>query len=296
MFFKTNYINAGVYNFFLTKLRTRLIPYLLFGSMSYIVWLLPILMRKYGVYHGHFPVPESILLSPIFDLICGYMLWFLPCLMITEILTFTIVYISNTLTNTLYLLLASMAILGSIMSLFIPLILPFCTGTALTAVAFYYIGYAVRDKIVSSMHCIAFAICIVVGAFTCYINTEIDMRTMKYGNIFIFYISAFTNIYVWVYIAIRTGKVNDSVILKYIGKNSLIYFAMEGIASFPIHILISVMTGIKVINMSQSIVATCFLILLTSIVLAPTSYIINRYAPLMIGREGHMCRDMKFSI
>ena len=293
MFFKYSDVNSSFYKFIKKKFRSLMVPYVLFGILTYCIWLLQMMLKKYRII-GSYPVPES-LIRPLIGMIYGngidgwlkhnVLLWFLPCLMITEILFYCIVASAKNNTLTISLLLIFFAIVGHADSLCSPIRLPFGIDVAFTAVVFYGSGYILKDKLLLSETTILFsAICFSIGLFTGHLNGRVDMNENHYNNIAIFYIAAFSSIYAYMYISKCFLKIRFLKCITYIGRNSLVFFLLEDTAFLAVQILMHFTIGIKVSPNNVTFLYGSAYILLSMLLIVPVTYIINHHAPFMIGK------------
>lgn len=139
---------ASFANFFKHKTLRLFIPYILFSLLNYLYWLL--VARHFGADAG----TTTSLTKPLLGILLGIgpwmyhykPLWFLPCLMTTEILfylTYKLLHKKPTL-----LAIASVAwmLIGYLCSCLKLPVLPYCFGGACTMFFFYYIGFYTMQK------------------------------------------------------------------------------------------------------------------------------------------------------
>ncbi|MGA3281567.1 MAG: acyltransferase family protein [Smithella sp.] len=149
--------NMNFRHFFLKKVRTRLVPYISFGLITYLLWIAPRIIKWLIGYTSNISLPEGFI-SPI-DMIIGLLygsgtdqwliynilLWFLPCLFVTELLAFVLTRISKK-TSLLLLCIISLAIAGYVDSQYMPFRMPFGGDVALIAAVFYLTAVGLHPR------------------------------------------------------------------------------------------------------------------------------------------------------
>ena len=199
--------------------------------LTYLIWMLQMLLKKYGVYQGSQPVPEN-LLKPLVGMFYGNgfggwlvhntLLWFLVCLFVTELLFFYINKMSGNKSSAMLLILILFAFLGYADSIYSPIRLPFSIDVAFVAIVFYGLGYVLRNGLPASWLGLFFAIvCLAVGILTSHLNGRIDMNENHYGNGFLFYLSALSNIYFYIYLFAHVANSKYLERIAFVGKNSM---------------------------------------------------------------------------
>lgn len=296
MFFKYSDVADGFHHFFIKKLRVRMIPYMTFGILTYLIWMLQMLLKKYGVYQGSQPVPEN-LLKPLVGMFYGNgfggwlvhntLLWFLVCLFVTELLFFYINKMSGNKSSAMLLILILFAFLGYADSIYSPIRLPFSIDVAFVAIVFYGLGYVLRNGLPASWLGLFFAIvCLAVGILTSHLNGRIDMNENHYGNGFLFYLSALSNIYFYIYLFAHVANSKYLERIAFVGKNSLVFFLMQNPSFLAVNVLAYLALRIKVSypfefnTLYGSVYA-----LLALILLVPVSYFVIHCLPFMIGKK-----------
>ena len=277
--------------FFYQRFRTILVPYFLFALLSFtfcffVVRGLSVRGQVYsldpwypfgGIFYGIGIEPWR---NPL-----DIALWFLPCLFVSEIVFWSInKYIKR---NYFVFVLIIFGIIGYCASLWLPFRLPWSADVALTAVVFYGIGYGYRnmDKQVISLPLvwkISGTILLAVLGFTLsVINGKADMNYNLYGNPLFFYCAAFSGIYFWYYV-IRVLPHNRAV--AYIGQNTIILVGLLGISSFIIRGFHYLLFGALGSMGKSGIIETVIYSILAISLLIPVMYLINRFAPFILGR------------
>ena len=202
------------------KIKTLLLPYFSLCSIT-------ILYLNY-MYPGNFIRYIYILIQ--MDVTTT--LWFLSCLFFSELIFF---YLIKTLRNDLYKIgqkIVLLTILGLLYYRYINVSLPFKLDTCLIAISFIFLGYLFRrnkyidiNKYKSKK---VFIICICINILTGFIpykmfNLGLNMNKHSYGIEPLCFLAAISGIFIVVIISLRI----HSYIIQYIGKNSLIFFALH---------------------------------------------------------------------
>lgn len=288
MFYKRVDRSGSFRNYLLEKINTRMVPYIAFGLLTYCVWLFPILLRKYGIYQGSNPVPDSLYLKPLVGMFYGIgdsgwlphnsLLWFLACLFVTEIIFFLTDSISKT-KLTLGFSLLLFAVCGYIDSVYFAVRLPFSIDIAFTAIVFYGLGYLLKDHLLGSDSAIGFVIiCLLTGFGLGFINDRVDMNYNVYGNPLLFYASSFFSIYGYICVAKRITR---NRILSFVGANSLTFFLLQNTGFFVVNILAYMVLRLRLNALEPNIVYACSYVLLSMLVLFPAVFVIARKAHIM---------------
>ena len=289
MFMKDSRLTVNFRQFIADRLKRRIWPYFTFGILTYFLWILLLVLKRYNIYQG-----KEIVVHPIKPLIGMFygngtdnwlshnqLLWFLACLFSIEI----ILYLIRRCTNNNILILLSIftiSLLGYINSLTDHPRLPFGFDVALVAVLYYGVGYVAKDFIVKFRFNIYFAfLLLIVGMISSYINGKIDMNFNVYGNYLLFVLSSFCGIIFWCELSKRVKEIG---IIQYIGRNTLSIFLLQsfsfllinGILRFVLHLP----TGYHDPYFIPVIYSLCSILLLI-----PFVYIINRYLPFLVRKK-----------
>lgn len=216
--------------------------------------------------------------------------WFLMCLFLSEIVLYLAVKKLKNNKRSISFVLLIVSILNFIYIKFLSkylsiTALPYSIDTIGIVLPFIYFGYLTRKEndfkfekynnliIISSM---------LLGIILCAINYKIfgyhsDIYMDKIGSYILFYGSAISGI---IGITNLFKKVKQSVILKYIGQNSLIYYVFHT-TYFSTYDLILKHYNIEKDNITIAITY----IILTIILTVPLIYIINRYFSYILGKS-----------
>ena len=261
------------WQFFRRKFNTLIIPYLFFAVLSFLFWF--IIVRNlsisgkaleidplkslfgifYGIGTGDWKVPMNVAL------------WFLPCLFIVENVFYFIKH--------RYFLLI-FAILSYLVT-FLPFRLPWSSDVALAAIVFYGLGYFYKDRWVNNKFLPLLFVCHLVF---CFLNNPVDMNNLVYGNVFFFFIAAYSGVLFYLGIS---KFIKNNRILNYVGQNTVIIIGTIGITWF---ILLGIYYIIFKHKMDVSTgIAFCLVISVLQISLTvPVMYVINTWFPFILGR------------
>lgn len=289
IFYKGSDAYSDLREFLLIRLNTRIVPYFSFGILTYFIWVVPILMRKYGIYQGTYPVPDSLFIKPFLGMFYGIgdsewlphngMLWFLACLFIVEV----IFYLINSFFRTwrpLLVVLLVFALIGYLDSVYFSYRVPFSADIALTAVVLYGLGYLTKDYLLRSDANILYAfICLLLGMAIGFINDRVDMNSNIYGNPILFYTSSLLSIYAYISFAKR---IPGNRFVNYVGANSLVFFLLQNIGFLVINVLVFLAMHIRPHTVEPNIIFACCYVLLSMLVLFPAVHLIRQKAPIMI--------------
>ena len=285
--------SASFRKFFLKEINVRMVPYVSFGLLTYCIWLIPFLLRKYGVYQGPTAIPDSLFYKPLVGMLYGNgingwmahngILWFLACLFITEIIFFVMNWTIKT-KSMMLIALFIFAFMGYIDSIYMPIRLPFSIDVAFTAVVFYGLGYLLKDFLLSSDFGIGIAFsCLLLGLGTGFLNERVDMNYNTYGNPLLFYVSALSSIYAYICFAKR---IPINRLINYVGQNSLVFFLLQNLGFLAVNILAYLILRTRPRSIGPNLVYACSYVLLSLLVLFPAVYLINKKVPIITGSVG----------
>jgi acyltransferase len=270
LFFDRSKYDFG--QFFWKRIRTLIVPYLFFATISFLFWffvvrhvslggkalatdpLKPFIGIFYGIGSGDWRAPLNLAL------------WFLPCLFVVEIIFY---FVRNRL------LLVVFAVLGYLVTL-LPFRLPWSADVAFMGVVFYGLGHFYKDTPISHKALpVLFALHLVFSS----VNAPVDVNTLQYGNMLYFYIAAFSGVMFYSALCQFTKK---NRILDYVGRNTIVLIGCTGIIWFIVRGLWYVLFGTKLglLGPVPALAASVGLIALTT----PVIYCIDRWFPFLLGR------------
>lgn len=236
-----------------TKVNRLLLPYFFTCIISYSLWYISYKTIKSYTFTSLSALSTSPTLSasPIDGLISifygngasnhifanyilyfNYALWFLICLFSANIIMYIFIKYDNgnIKLNIVYCII--IVISGYIISKYI--FLPWGIDIALVSLGFMYFGYLMKIKniIPTKLGYNGLYICILSTALfslAFFMNDTVDMNWRLYGNLFLFFMGAFSGIALLIIIALMLqsyGSING--ILTFFGKSSLIILAVMG--------------------------------------------------------------------
>lgn len=276
------------------KAKTLLIPYFVFGIGLFLLWKAISKIIILPVYYG---IPELIrglfydnaVLSPYAGI-----QWFLTCLFLTEVIFYII---KKCVKRERYIILA--LVLFSLIGFVYPMLtvkrLFWALDCAFTAIVFYGAGFIVSSHKISISEFLkktwVKTVVVLVLAFMAiaatYLNGYVNMRTMQYGNYFLYYISAFSIIALIMLFTksiSQIGAIRSSIIYKgilYIGQNTLIVLVMNQFFNQLFRWFVKPYIHVYVTHphITDFVFAIIMLILMI-----PVSYIIQRFFPFVLGK------------
>jgi acyltransferase len=289
----TKYFYTKPFVSYLKKIAQRsLVPYICFSAIGYCFWLLVLRHFKSNPFD-----PLHSLIGIAYSsgsnnwLSFNIALWYFTCLAIVQIIFYwlmrTLARQSNIVLLPCYLLFLS--IVGYLVTTYITTPdtrLPWSIDIALTATVFYGVGYLLQPYILTDLFLrwqwLGIFAASIGSIFCSAIENNVEFYVGVYGNYGYFYLSAFSGILLWTYIArwVRTYP-----LVTAIGQNTLVIFSTH-------LLIIPCLTGFFVYalkipeqtlnsNIFISVVYTVICILL----LLPISFSINYYLPSLVGRS-----------
>jgi fucose 4-O-acetylase-like acetyltransferase len=247
------------------SIKGLLIPYAFFALLSYVFWIsnnnvsslsfLKVTNHLSGILYGN---SSTLFFNDI--------LWFLPCLFAAKI---CFAYVSKIIKQVRFLILflVILSISGYLVSVLFPNIkLPFGIESALTAVVFFGFGSIARTRqnagIFQKLQT-AFAkykyILLPVFGVICYVFATIsfniygqqaDIRLNHINNYFFFYIAAICGVS---FTMIVSQIIRKNFALEYIGRNTLVLFALHPLVFFYIKPIISFISSIDLVNSTSAV-------------------------------------------
>lgn len=280
------------------RFKSLMVPYFFFAVITYAYWLL---------WERHFVTDYTYgnMFAPIIGIPYGIgtgpwlgfngVLWFLPCLFLTDV--YLALLLSTSRRWLLPVGLTACSILGYALA---PktLWLPWSAGIALTSVVFAGVGYSFqRSGIGGRLSAFWRAVLIVAAAsiniWAARINSPVAMNAGSYGNFFLFYLAAFSGIALVYFVSMAIGT---NKWLSLIGANTLVVFCIHGEVY---RIFIKVLAGIVGISTNQLRDSTLYALavtLLTLCVSIPISLLITARAPFIVGRKARPRGDREMDL
>lgn len=257
------------------KIRTIVIPYLVFATISFLFWLL--VVRNLSIRGQARAIdPSKALIGVLYGVNSGEWklpmnaaLWFLPCLFVVEMVFY---FVRNRL------LLVVFAILGCLAA-FLPFRLPWSADVALIGIVYYGLGYFYKDARVSHKT-LALLAALHLGSWL--LCRGPDLANLAYRDILCLSITPVFA--VMLYSALfRFTKTNR--VLEYVAANTIIILGLADIPWFVARGVAYILSGSALPQSGDAaaLVASAANICLT----APAIYCINRWFPFILGRPWH---------
>ncbi|MGY4537148.1 acyltransferase [Mucilaginibacter sp. UYNi724] len=279
--------------FFVKKLRQLMLPYLIFNVITYLFWFF--IGRKFG----NDASSEVSWLKPIIGMfygngIDGYLihcivLWFLPCLFITENLFFLLVNNKNIKIQQLTLVI--LVIAGYIDYRFNLPRLPWGFNLAIVALVFYASAFLCKDFINKVMkqnaliQLLIFIVSLTICIYIAMVNQNVDMNSRSYNNYSLFFLSSFSGTISTLIFAMLLEKAFKKIsFLGYMGRNTILIMAFHLIALSIIKAVVVFIMKMPLSIFEQNDLLCVVATLTVFIILFPVIFVVKRYLPVMIGR------------
>ena len=282
-FFVSGYtfnIRTSFVDFLTVKIRTLLIPVLIFGLINTLITYI---------------YPGTVLVDRLIGLILQIPgrwddLWFVACLFSMSLIFYPIVKYANS--NVLrFIIVTCLASASGVYLMNHGANLPWHIENACILLPFMFLGYLAKRTDVgervmyklrdAKVFAVILLLYILLVCFMC--NYPIDVHVLNYGCFPIFYLSALVGTALIVAVSMRMERWADLRTLKwlqYVGKNTLIYYAFQ---SKVITVFVAVLATL---NISCSTYASNLLVaLLVCVVIVIPVEFINRFCPSIIGRQ-----------
>jgi fucose 4-O-acetylase-like acetyltransferase len=224
--------------------RRLLVPYAVFGVLTFIPWVL--ITRHYGLDAGSSVSPVKALFGIVVGLgVDGWlhhnaMLWFFPCLFVTQAMFSLIVAWVPKPAQSVVIVMA--VAIGFALPLNLPFRLPWGIEAAMIAQVFFGAGYWLRKKnhflaVARGRATILILLAILCHQVVIHANGRVDMNYLSFGNPLLFLLGAAAGIATVVLLAVQIPVPG--------------YFkrvAEAGVVIFPLHrMTYSVLTGMAII-------------------------------------------------
>jgi len=280
--------------FLMKKIKTLLVPYFIFSIGIYYFWYIfykivnkPCPESQLNLWKGIFTYNADI--SPF-----GAVQWFLTCLLLVEVFFYVVIRITKNSKIILTFVLLTSSLLGYFCYSILNSRLYWGADIALTAVVFYGAGYLLNNIKNKQIKLFIFSptlfkiiIFLLVSVASSFLNEYVNMRTLQYGNFFLYYLSSFTSIIMYIMLGIYVCNVKTVIKSKvyrqllYIGQNTIIVLVLN---NFVIQMLERFTGYAPVIN---KIFGNLVFSILVIILMIPVALLINKYFPWIIGKKGY---------
>lgn len=278
--------------FSIKKLKTLYIPYLVFSLVIYIFdFTMYFISNKiHKNYNFNFVNRIIGIILPWRGVFSG-VLWFLICLVVMEFIMWFIIKASKNNNKIIIAITSIITIIGVIYIKLIGLALPFYIDVVFITFIYFSLGYSLKSsKLLRNikLNKVSIGIITMILFITYYINyldlgkTNVELYESKIGNVVLYFLSAFSGIIIFVVIS---KKFEKSKILNFLGKNTLIYYSLQGV------LITILMQGLKLIpylyknTFTTDLLRGIIMSIMTLFILIPISKLINKYLPFVIGKN-----------
>ena len=278
---------SNLKDFLKKKISTTLIPYLSFFALL----LISIGIKNFVIFNKIITIKTAInilVLKPGFV----YSIWFLISLLFVEIIFNFILKVTNEKRIFVAIITVFCVFFSYVYFTYINNILFLQFQFIFSLLPFFSLGYLIKNskylKCFSNFYFILFNLISSMYLFLVKITYFIDYTSITsnvYGNILLFYLLAITSIF---YIVGICQNVKYNKLINYIGKNSLVYFALQQtLITIPLSILfIKIGFNVNDLNMITRLFLLMVDLIFNVIVLSGANVIINNSKlKILIGKK-----------
>lgn len=290
--------SVSKYNSFLEflrkKVRTIVVPLIVFSiiawSINYIYYyiiLKNIEVDSFGKYI------LKLLIESHGDARFRSAFWFLPAIFVSQLaLYFIVKYVKEGISIILYIILA---VIGSLYIYFGGPSLPWCSDLIFVIVPFMGVGYLLRtnwERISKYVNIYSLVLGIIISVCTVHFNyiimgKGVDLNSSDIGNPILYFVSAGAGI--WILICLFSNQVIKNInmpILKYAGKNSILFYVLSDMTFIIPDILIFNILKINTESFPQGIqfIIMILYVLVTITILWITTRIFAKIFDFILGR------------
>lgn len=273
------------------KVKSLIIPYFKFCFLWILYWILfERLIRGSDISISQQILNIFIAKGGAENYYYNSVMWFLPCLFVTEII-FNAIKNNIKSKKVIYTILILFSIIGYLLSKYMPYRLPWLLDTMCTSIVFYAFGYFILSRYHDNnvfrhdnktLNLIMFIIIILISKY----QGRVDLNSNLIPNYYLLYISGI----IGSLIVINISKIIKVAWLKFLGTHSLIIMCIHEPIKRIIIKIISVIT-----NINEEIIRTNIIwIMINSILIIAFIYIIihsykyiteikNKYRKFKIG-------------
>lgn len=290
--------NSDMWMLVKNRFKTLIIPYFVFGVGLFLLWDAALyVMQRHSEMRSISNLLTSILWNNANASAFGVIQWFLPCLFFAEIIVACLIKICD---GKIFVIGGGITLL-SIIAYVVPHVtdhrLPWALDCALMASFFYGLGWSVKKIkimdcfVVLNKHIFAsLAAMIIVSAVLIplvFLNGSVNMRTVTYGNYFLYIFNALAYSFLLIAISMliefmTEGKMFSNV-LEWIGRNTLIVLMLNSTCVRAYEVVaggILAKLGDTAVYGINAVVAV-----IITIACVVASNFINRYCPWLLGKS-----------
>ncbi len=300
-------------NFVKGRFKSLIVPYFCFAVITCIFYLLLDELYTPGIPSIKFF--ENSIIHRISHIFVAFgpaisynpPLWFLTCLFVTELLFYGLARKYYREPKKLVFWLIITGVIGYFYSVYVPFRIPWNVDVALAAIVFYGAGNLFRRltepelrtsfslkldsefieklfKVEKYLPAIAILLSLLYLGYLLKFPTDdkVNMNVLKYGELFSFYLLAFSGIFTFVYLSKR---IVSSKVLEYYGRNSLIILALHFPLKDVLTKLVIIILGVETEYIHYSAGIAQGLTVLSLTLLVPVIYVTNNYFPFILGKK-----------
>lgn len=273
--------------FFKKKFRGLTVPYLIFGFLTFLYWLL-IESRFRGTDLNGWEQLIGLFYGSRYKSFLEFNgpLWFIPCLFSMEVLF----YFIEKMKKPLVILSACLILfIFGVFSKDICPWLPFGLCAALIGIIFYGAGYllhcyssfyVIKEQIISNkLTAIIFIIVLLAIQIIVVPYSNANLARLETGNPLVYLCLACLGVFIYWLISVLIGK---SKLLEWLGINSLVIFALHGPIYRALVYIASYVSKMEVLTVRHNIMF-CFVIsVLTIVMVIPFIWVWNKWYKLFL--------------
>ncbi|MDV4150288.1 acyltransferase family protein [Clostridium sp. AL.422] len=268
-------------SFIKKKAKTLLTPYFIFSILTLIYWIIiernlrgdntTIISQITGLFLAN---------GGLSNYVYNNVMWFLPCLLITEIIFY---YFNKFDNKKLLRILCTSSLVGYVLPKLLDFRLPFTLDTMFMAILFYGIGYLFicNEKQLRIKKSLVILICLLINIVSIYFNGRVDMNNNVYGNYILFIIGSLSGIAI-IYII---SKIYKFKFFSVIGKYSLIIMCIHEPIKRVLIKVISIILKVDIDLARQNVFIIFICTILLLFITIPIAYIIDKYFGILIGKK-----------
>ena len=286
--------------FLLSRAKMLLVPYLFWAVILYAGWNVFYLLTDPS---GCVPVAEFVRgllwanaeISPFASI-----QWFLTCMFFSQLISWLVIKLCRSRSWAVAAAAAVLAALGWALPFLLPVRLPLSLDVAVSASAFYLLGWLAGRKIAPALgergKKAALSVwtllgCTAVGSAAAIFNGYVNMRIMSYGNPLLFYLSAVLlsfalmrlSGYIEKLFAPRNGALYRLAL--YIGRNTLLILMLNQLFIKGGRLLIQQLPGGAQLDGAPKYAVMAVLTVVSIAVMAALSAAVNRLIPFSVGQK-----------
>lgn len=270
--------NIKFREFVIKKIRSLIIPYLIFGIFHEVIIIFIGIVRNdvnilSDMYH--------LLLYNHENMPIAGGLWFLTSLFFMDILIYCLEKLVNIWLK--YSCIIFLVILGYVIPFYTRL--PLSMDTALVGVGLFYIGKYMHETEIglrSNRKLLYCSIAIIIGSILAFVNGYVNVRQGIYSNLVLFFIVSFLMTY-GMLVVCQKFNLKGSIAfneLKFIGRNTMVYVCLNQILilliSKPLFMLLTIIQPIMKENVIVILILKICILISVCVILHILTSILNR--------------------